>query len=513
MRHNFRITDVARSLLKLGLTRNFCRLILGSVLLLHSLHAQEVVPVFSPLPQSFYLSFSTQVDSFLYIAGGADANWNYMKHFIRVNIHTAQVQQLPDMPIGRYNGALLRIADSLYVIGGRSQSLWNGGPDTICVFNLTSLQWVRLIPVKNVGFEWDDGYNVFTVLNDTIYGITTGRIDQTLRVFKSSDGINWVSYNGPIQTSQEPVVRSHAGKIYILGGDYGQAPNTFTEFNPSNNQFKVLSSHPIIGRGYLNTVFSWGDTLFQVNGGIDSLMALYLPSTGKWTTRRTPLRADNAYKYVILYPPTTFALARLPNFNPVWDSRFFPPSVAPDLVSPKDSNVNIPTTTSLVWRAVNDADRYRVELYISNPIIDTVITDTTLTIAGLDTSTMYFWRVTARNPGGYGPQSPQRFFVTASVPTSISQQSALGTKYSLSQNYPNPFNPATQIVYELPRESRVLLEIYNILGEKVATLVDQLEQAGRHRVWWNPETIPSGVYFYRLQTGSFIETKKLLLLR
>ncbi|MDZ7288526.1 MAG: T9SS type A sorting domain-containing protein [candidate division KSB1 bacterium] len=86
--------------------------------------------------------------------------------------------------------------------------------------------------------------------------------------------------------------------------------------------------------------------------------------------------------------------------------------------------------------------------------------------------------------------------------------------FALSQNYPNPFNPSTTIEFLLPVASRVALKIYNALGEEVSTLVTGKLAAGKHQVVWNASGLPSGVYFYRLESGGgFVETKKLLLIK
>jgi hypothetical protein len=85
--------------------------------------------------------------------------------------------------------------------------------------------------------------------------------------------------------------------------------------------------------------------------------------------------------------------------------------------------------------------------------------------------------------------------------------------YSLSQNYPNPFNPTTAIIYQLPVNSLVRLKIYDVLGREVQTLVDRRQNAGSYSVNFKANNLPSGVYFYRLETGSYNYTKKLLLLK
>ncbi len=87
------------------------------------------------------------------------------------------------------------------------------------------------------------------------------------------------------------------------------------------------------------------------------------------------------------------------------------------------------------------------------------------------------------------------------------------TDYALQQNYPNPFNPVTTITYSLPIKSQVELVIYNALGETVTQIVNEEKEAGRYKVKFSATTLPSGIYFYRIQAGSFVETKKMILMK
>jgi len=86
-------------------------------------------------------------------------------------------------------------------------------------------------------------------------------------------------------------------------------------------------------------------------------------------------------------------------------------------------------------------------------------------------------------------------------------------RYSLSQNYPNPFNPTTTIRYTLPTRSHVTLTVYNALGQQVAILVNQREEAGDHDVRFDGNGLASGIYFYRIVAGDLVQTKKLVILR
>jgi hypothetical protein len=89
----------------------------------------------------------------------------------------------------------------------------------------------------------------------------------------------------------------------------------------------------------------------------------------------------------------------------------------------------------------------------------------------------------------------------------------LPTAFRLAQNYPNPFNPATTIKYDLPVASHVVLRVYDLLGRDVITLVNGVVDAGYHEVVINTSNLASGVYLYRMEAGSFIETRKMILLR
>ena len=96
--------------------------------------------------------------------------------------------------------------------------------------------------------------------------------------------------------------------------------------------------------------------------------------------------------------------------------------------------------------------------------------------------------------------------------TDIEDQIELPVSYSLSQNYPNPFNPIN-ISFSIPQRVNVELVIYNTLGEKVSTLINEVKDAGSYRIAFNGSNLPSGLYFYRFSTGEFNQTKKLILLK
>ena len=93
------------------------------------------------------------------------------------------------------------------------------------------------------------------------------------------------------------------------------------------------------------------------------------------------------------------------------------------------------------------------------------------------------------------------------------QNKNLPSSYSLQQNYPNPFNPVTMINYQLPMTSEVELSIYNLLGQKVVTLVSEKQKAGQYQVQWDATGFPSGIYYYMIKAGEFSQVKKMVLVR
>jgi photosystem II stability/assembly factor-like uncharacterized protein len=97
--------------------------------------------------------------------------------------------------------------------------------------------------------------------------------------------------------------------------------------------------------------------------------------------------------------------------------------------------------------------------------------------------------------------------------TSTQEAKNIITSFTLLQNYPNPFNPVTSIKYQIPELSFVTLNIFNLLGEEITTLVNEEKPIGSYEVEFDATILPSGIYFYRLQAGSFVETKKMVLMK
>ena len=106
------------------------------------------------------------------------------------------------------------------------------------------------------------------------------------------------------------------------------------------------------------------------------------------------------------------------------------------------------------------------------------------------------------------------WYTTEGFVTDIQEeQNPLPTEYFLSQNYPNPFNPATKIKYGVKERNNIKIAIFNTIGEEVKILANELKEPGSYEIEFNASSLPSGVYFYRLQAGDFVQTRKMILLK
>ena len=131
-----------------------------------------------------------------------------------------------------------------------------------------------------------------------------------------------------------------------------------------------------------------------------------------------------------------------------------------------------------------------------------------------NSSKVYSFKDNTVNSGKYGYRLKQidndgKFEYSIEVYAEISSP----TEFVLSQNYPNPFNPSTVINYELPSDCFVSLKVYDLLGSDIATLVNEAKPVGRYNVFFKGSSLKSGIYYYRLQAGSFTKTKKFVLLK
>jgi photosystem II stability/assembly factor-like uncharacterized protein len=196
-----------------------------------------------------------------------------------------------------------------------------------------------------------------------------------------------------------------------------------------------------------------------------------------------------------------------------------PPPV-PVLVSPANNSNGQSTTPTLVWQAIAGATSFHVQ--ISTLSNFAVITDSGTVAGNLNQRTVpagrlgngltYFWRVRATNTSGTGSfSSPWNF---STLPTGINLiSSEIPKEFKLFNNYPNPFNPATKIRFNVPKSEFVTLKVYNSTGKIVSELISNNFTAGSYEIEWKASDLASGIYFYKLESASFTDTRRMMLVK
>jgi hypothetical protein len=194
------------------------------------------------------------------------------------------------------------------------------------------------------------------------------------------------------------------------------------------------------------------------------------------------------------------------------------PGLQPPMISsPATGAQGLPTDVAVRWVAVSGAQQYQVQIgtnaSFTNVLFDTVLSGETVSASGLLSATTHYLRVRSLQTDGFGTYGSTVQFATGVEKTAVEETEGVPDRMTLYQNYPNPFNPATKIRFALPEASHVRLAVYSALGEEVVRLVDEQRSAGAHEVILDASGLASGMYFYRLQTGSVVETQRMVLVR
>lgn len=202
-------------------------------------------------------------------------------------------------------------------------------------------------------------------------------------------------------------------------------------------------------------------------------------------------------------------------------------SVVPKAGSPTDKitvNANNPMLSWILPVKSESELTYEVQVSESgsfqNSMVYSELDKPAVEVADLKDDTEYFWRVRSKTADGeYSDYSEATSFNTGNNSVvSVGEEDALPNEFAISQNYPNPFNPTTTIQYSIPEASIVSIKIYNILGQEVRSLINKEVNPGAYQVTWKGDDnfghkVASGTYIYQIRAGSFVQSKKMVLLK
>ncbi len=195
-----------------------------------------------------------------------------------------------------------------------------------------------------------------------------------------------------------------------------------------------------------------------------------------------------------------------------------PPPVRPNLMFPDNEAEDLVTTVEFGWEPVSSAATYHFQLSRQEDFTSVLLnlpglTETYIERRGFDTESTFYWRVRGVSANGTeGLWSVTHSFSTSNV-VSLENGDELPESITLSQNYPNPFNPVTQIAYALSEPSEISISVYNMAGQRVATLYNGMQQSGRHQVAFDGSSLSSGVYIYQLRTSEKVLNRKMVLVK
>ena len=199
-----------------------------------------------------------------------------------------------------------------------------------------------------------------------------------------------------------------------------------------------------------------------------------------------------------------------------WLREYLEAPLRPVLFSPVNTTNEV-RDPLMIWFSSDSATSYHLQLTgypsFNNIIVDSITADTSMRLSPLASNTNYYWHVSSINEYGESPFSNTAHFITGEQLSEVKSLEGKPIKFNLNQNYPNPFNPTTTIEFSIPFNCDVRIALFDILGREIKEIVNGNYNWGKYSVSFSAEELTSGIYFYKLETGEFVSTKKLILLK
>ena len=412
-------------------------------------------------------------------------------------------KKVGDMPEIRYAHSVNELNGKVYIVGG-ANSEGSAFPKNTFILNLSTDEWTQISLFNNRVRQMHQS----CIIGEKIYVMGGNDGFQTIATMEVLDPKTnkWTSRASMITDKGLAGCVSFEGKIYVMGGIRGQlaAPDwsglkTVEVYDSSSNSWSSLASMPTKRWGCSAEIFNgkiyvFGGVSFSPAATVYKSVEVYDIEHDTWdtTTQLSPMPTPRYCLTTCLLDSNIYAIGgwRHSSFGPIYD---------------------------------------KVEVY--NPQNDKWHTEKSLPIPMCAASVVYDEKIYLY--GGTHTTHPNIGFddiyeFSNRDITDVKTTTELPRDYILEQNYPNPFNPSTTICYRIPalvsseklaptlagaKVNNVTLKIYDILGREIATLVNKNQNPGKYEVEWIGTNMPSGIYFYKLSTSDYAETKKMVLLR
>lgn len=385
----------------------------------------------------------------------------------------------------------------VYVAGGGVDSL-SGSNFTIAKYNSSGeQQWVK--KYNGTGNSNDEAKAVFVDKQKNVYvtgnsaGTTSGDDYTTIKYSPSGVELWAIRYNGTGNGADIPtgITTANSGNVYITGRSIGSGSledYVTIKYNPSGveqwvQRYNGTANNVDYGNALiidtLENVYVTGSS--KGSASLDDFATIKYNSSGveQWVRRYEGISYD--YGHAI-------DLDAYGNIFVTGESSPAGPSVNYNFFTIKYSNSGVQQWT-ISYNGTGNSNDLGIAIAV-NRNGDAVY------VSGISRGSNFY--------DDYGT-------IKYSSVTGLSHINNVSDKFSLEQNYPNPFNPATQIKFQISKTEFVSLKVYDILGKEVADLVNQNLEAGWYSVNWNAENQQSGIYFYKLVSENYSETKKMIL--
>jgi N-acetylneuraminic acid mutarotase len=392
------------------------------------------------------------------------------------------------MPEIRYGHTVNELNEKIYVVGGASTETSALVIKTALVYDDSSGQWTNIPLLNNKG----RGAHTSCIVDGKLYvigGTDGSKVLSTMDMFDPNT-CEWVPKNSMPTDRELLASASIDGKIYVIGGlrkvggafDYGGL-NTMEMYDVLTETWSQLPDMPTKRWGHSAIVYN---SKIYVFGGVTffpttvfKTVEVYNPQDRTWITKSGIMPTARYNLTACLLDSNIYTIGGWlhSDFGPIYDKV--------EVYNP-------------------ETDEWKTE----RPLPVTRAVNASLVLDGK----IYVYGGSSTNHPLIGTSDIYEF-TQPLVPVEFTSFTEVPKEVTLSQNYPNPFNPSTKINWQSPVIGRQTLKVYNVLGKEVATLIDEYKQAGKYETEFNAANLPSGVYFYRLRAGDFIETKKMILLR
>lgn len=405
------------------------------------------------------------------------------------------------------------------------------------------------------GQNWQPNYlGLVSVLDVTFINNNTGWVcgrhttAQSYAAYTTNAGANWIE--SPISSTNNcwdiKFINANTG-FTCNGTEVFKTTNAGLNWTAQTRQGEILS--------FINETTGWllgynpsfkttdgGNSWFSVGGAlgidgkfIDALNGRVVHGNGiirrtvnggqNWFVEQTGITGSNFNSIFYLSPDTIFVVG-----TPLGNTGVVLRTINGTSINPPGAPANLNALAvsgsqiNLTWTDTNSLESgFKIQRSTNagaNWVLKDSVPANTYTFAdtGLNANTIYHYRIYAYNPGGNSPYSNISYDTTFSL-TGFIPIKEIPVSFSLSQNYPNPFNPATKIKFSVPAGTSfgeaqdVRLIIYDVTGKEVVILVNEQLQPGTYEIDWSPGNYSSGIYYYKLISAEYTETKMAILIK